>query len=105
MLLHNTTIPIIATAINVVTLVIANKLFTLVPHSEPIAFCAMTIQTQTNATSLSVQKGVDSLGFKDQNRTLLIYSPKMMASIAAETGFVDIIVVQENKKAERGPNT
>ena len=105
MILPNTTIPIMATAINVVTLVIANKLFTIVPHCEPIAFCAITIQTHINATSLSAQKGVLSFGFKDQNRTRLMYSPKMMASIAAETGFVAVIVVQENKKAERGPNT
>src|SRR5947207_6902492 len=105
MVLPSTTIPIIATVINVVTLVTANKLFTIVPHCDPIAFCAMTIQTDINATSLFAQKGVVSLGFMDQNRIRLMYSPKMMASIAAETGFVAVIVVQENMKAVRGPYT
>src|SRR5215471_2594004 len=102
MIVPKTTIPIIATAINVVTLVTANTLFTIVPHCEPIAFCPMTIQTDINATSLSAQRGVVSFGFKDQNRTRLMYSPKMMASIAADTGFVAVIVVQENKKEKRG---
>jgi hypothetical protein len=63
----------------------------------------MTIQMHINATSLFAQKGVVSFGFNDQNMIRLMYSPQMMASMAAETGLVAAIVVQENMKAGRGP--
>lgn len=68
-----------------------------------MVFNAVIIQIHVNATNLSAQIGVVSLGLSDMKKTRLMYSAKMMAMMAAEPGFSAVIAVQEKRNADNGP--